>query len=251
MPENRKYSESRFVLATSMNPDFWLLLLKIWRLLQKNYSTKYPLYKLHLNFFLSPRCENKFHRKNKTWVLSNGSLFHVGEFFHKNKSCKAGYKWFFVWKICHQSPKILREKISEFATFRQWLVSCSTAFSKFRFLNIIFFIFFNIKADATCNTAAESLCYFCYMNFIVVTTPKKNWTIFLGPKENPSVNSTPKLAIFVRKRCQIVFTSQKAEFFFPLAKFHQITSFFSNWGKKLVFFEVLLVPKFGWGRGKK
>jgi hypothetical protein len=36
-----------------------------------------------------------------------------------------------------------------------------------------------------------------------------------------------------------------------LAKFHQITSFFSNWGKKLVFFEVLLVPKFGWGRGKK
>jgi hypothetical protein len=73
----------------------------------------------------------------------------------------------------------------------------------------------------------------------------------LGPKENPSVNSTPKLAIFVRKRCQIFLHHKRLSFFFPLAKFHQIASFFSNWGKKLVFFEVFLVPNFGWSGGEK
>jgi hypothetical protein len=87
-----------------------------------------------------------------------------------------------VWKICHQSPKILREKISEFATFRQWFVSCSTAFSKFRFLNIFFSFFFNIKAGATCNTAGWISVLFMLYEFYCGYHPKKKLNNFFGAK---------------------------------------------------------------------
>jgi hypothetical protein len=65
---------------------------------------------------------------------------------------------------------------------------------------------------------------------------KKKIEQFLGQKEKPSINSTPKLAILLEKDANF-FLHHKRLSFFSLAKFHQIASFFSNWGENLVFFE--------------
>jgi hypothetical protein len=69
-------------------------------------------------------------------------------------------------------------------------------------------------------------------------------------KENPSINSTPKLAIFLQKDAKFFYIT-KVPSFFSLAKFHQIASFFSNWGEKLVFFDCFSPQIWlGWGGGK-
>ncbi len=123
--------------------------------------------------------------------------------------------WFFVWKICYQSPQLLREKNSEFATFRQWLVSCSTAFSKFRFLNIFFFNF--LKYKGWCNLQYcyfESLCYFCCINFIVVTTPKKFEQFFWGQKKILALIRLLNLLFLLEKDAKFFYITKGWVFFF-------------------------------------